>query len=393
MVERNGSLKHIVVPYLFVEIAKRRAAHLKKYPDAPLLSLGIGDTTEPIPSIIADEMAMKAAALGTKEGYQGYGDPFGPLSLREKIAHVLYGGKVGADEIFISDGSKCDIGRLQFLFGPGTSIALQDPAYPVYGLASLISGKKAIHYMPCKEEDQFLPDIQAIPKVDLIYLCSPNNPTGALFSKRALQKVILLAKERGSIIIYDAAYASYIREEGYPRSIFELEGASEVAIETNSLSKLAGFTGVRLGWTVVPSSLKFSDGTPVQKDWRQVMSSLFNGPSNIATAGAVAALSPQGLLKCRELQDHYLKNAKTLKTALEKKGYSVFGGTNAPFLFLNIKGQSSWALFDYLLETAHLITTPGAGFGPSGEGYLRLSSFGSSEQMVEAANRLSNALK
>ncbi len=385
MVNRNDKLAQFQASYLFLEITKRKEALLASCPEAKLISLGIGDTTEPIPAIISEAMERFASALATKRGYRGYGEPFGDPALREKIAENYPG--IEPDEIFVSDGSKCDIGRLQLLFDEMTPVAVQDPSYPVYEIASLLYGKKEITFLPCLEENDFVPDFSLVKEGSLIYICNPNNPTGVALTKEQLSSVVKIAKERSSLIIYDSAYASYIRDN-CPRSIYEIEGAKEVAIETASLSKMAGFTGIRLGWTVVPKEICFKDGSPLIKDWERIVSSLFNGASNIAQAGAAATLSAAGQKACRALQDRYLQNATLLKAALKSCGLTSVGGEHAPYLFVSFKGRSSWELFDELLEKAHLITTPGVGFGVSGESYLRLSAFGKKEEIEEAASHL-----
>jgi LL-diaminopimelate aminotransferase len=399
MVKRNPNIAKLKASYLFPEINMRRQQFLAKHPDAKLISLGIGNTTEPITPSITLALERSAKRQGTLEGYTGYGPEQGLLELRQRIANGYYNDRISADEMFISDGSKCDIGRLQQLFGSEVTIAVQDPSYPVYVDGSVITGLTGsydserghypgIVYMPCTPENQFFPDLSQLPRTDLIYFCSPNNPTGAVATHQQLEALVAFARKNRSIIIYDAAYASYIRDAALPRSIFEIEGAEECALETNSFSKLAGFTGVRLGWTVVPEKLKFEDGSSVRADWNRITTTIFNGASNIVQVGALAVLQEPGLSEVRGLVDFYLANAQILKKALEKAKISVYGGVNAPYLWAHFPGRKSWEVFQEILETKHLVTTPGLGYGPSGEGFIRFSAFGHRAAILEAAERL-----
>ncbi|MBN4067010.1 LL-diaminopimelate aminotransferase [Simkania negevensis] len=403
MVSRNPEIAHLQANYLFVEIGARKKGLLAKNPKADLINLGIGDTTEPIPAVIVEALTKKTKQLGSSTEYTGYGKAIGIQKLREGIAQKMYKNSISADDIFISDGAKPDLGRLQILFGRHSTLAVQDPSYPVYIATSVMTGKTkgynsdsgqydAIVYMPCKPENSFCPNLEQLPRTDLIYICSPNNPTGAVLTHQQLKKLVHIAHKNRSLIIFDAAYAGFIRDPSLPRSIYEVEGAEEVAIEVSSFSKLAGFTGVRLGWSVVPRQLHFDDGSSVQQDWIQIVSTFFNSASNIAQAGGLAAISDEGLQQSQILCDYYLDNANILRDAIESAGYTCFGGDNAPYLWTDIKGEKSWELFDRLLHKAHLVTTPGAGFGPTGEGFLRLSAFGKRDQIVEAAQRLKNAL-
>ncbi len=404
MVKRNENIAKLQSGYLFPEINRRKKEFLEKNPDAKIISLGIGDTTEPITRHIDKGLVDAASGLGTSEGYSGYGDEQGLTELREKIASKIYNGIVSGDEVFVSDGAKPDIGRLQLLFGNDARVALQDPAYPVYIDSSVMFGKTGnydnsngkfdgIVYMPCLPENDFFPDLQKLPKADVIFFCSPNNPTGAVATREQLQSLVEYAKKNKSIIIFDAAYSEYIKDKNLPKSIFEINGAEEVAIEINSFSKPVGFTGVRLGWTVVPNELKFDDGSLVRQDWNRVMTTLFNGASNISQQGGLAALDEQGLKEMKEIVSFYMENAKIIKSALKDIGYDVYGGNNAPYLWARIKGMSSWEAFDYILEKANIVTTPGVGFGKAGEGFLRFSAFGHREDINEAVKRLKECLK
>ena len=308
--------------------------------------------------------------------------------LREKIATTIYRDLIKPEEIFVSDGAKCDLGRLQMLFGHDISIAVQDPSYPVYIDGSLIQGVKKIVSLPCTPENQFFPDLASAPRTDLIYFCSPNNPTGAIVTRSQLEELVKFAERNRSIIIFDSAYANYIQDPSLPKSIYEIEGAKKVAIEISSFSKLAGFTGVRLGWTVVPEELLYDDGVSVKADWNRLTSTIFNGASNIAQAGGCAVLDEQGFKEALEITKFYLENAKIIKATLESLGYEVFGGVNAPYLWVRFKGKKSWDVFQQFLEQHHIVTTPGAGFGPAGEGFVRFTAFGHRENILEAVSRL-----
>ncbi|MFA6915823.1 MAG: LL-diaminopimelate aminotransferase [Parachlamydiales bacterium] len=388
--KRNAGIASLSTHYLFREINSRKREFLKNHPQAELIHLGIGDTTQPIPASVAKELTHAARKLGTVRGYTGYGPEQGLKELREAIAKQFYNNTIKPEEIFISDGAKCDIGRLQMLFGPDVSIAVQDPAYPVYIDGSKIQGVTEIHYMACNPKNHFFPDLKKLPRTDLIYFCSPNNPTGAVATKEQLERLVQFAQKNRSIILFDAAYACYIQDSTLPKSIFEIEGAQSVAIEVNSFSKIAGFTGVRLGWTVVPEELKYDDGHSVRSDWSRLMSTVFNGASNITQAGGLAILREEGINEIIHLNNYYMENAAILKNALQNVGYKVFGGENAPYLWTEFPGQKSWEVFQYLLERYHLVTTPGSGFGPEGEGFIRFTAFGTRNAILDAAKRISS---
>lgn len=390
MTRRNENLKQLSTNYLFPEVNRRKQLFLKQTPNASLISLGIGDTTEPIPFPISEGLAAAAQQLGTKQGYTGYGPEQGIMELRARIASKLYHNKVLADDVFISDGAKCDIGRLQQLFGSEVTVAVQDPAYPVYVDGSLLQGVKQIVYMACTPENNFWPNWGNSPRTDLIYICSPNNPTGTAATRQQLEQLVALAQKNRSIIIYDAAYANYIRDPSLPSSIFDIEGADKVAIEVNSFSKLAGFTGVRLGWTVVKDALKYDDGSSVKADWKRVISTIFNGASNIAQAGGLSVLTDHGLEEIRHVTNFYLENAALIKQALKMKGWQVFGGDHAPFLWVRFPDRDSWDVFQEFLSKAQIVTTPGSGFGQAGGGFIRFSAFGHRDQILEAIERVSN---
>ena len=403
MIERNTGFSNLTAGYLFPEVARRRREYAASHPEAKIISLGIGNTTEPLSKHIAKAMSDYALGLATAAGYSGYGDEQGNTALRARIAEVFYKGMADSSEVFISDGAKCDIARIQTLFGDKVKIAVQDPAYPVYVDGSVIvhaagknngNGYEGITYLPCTEENDFFPELSKIEKNTLIYICSPNNPTGATATKEQLSKLVDFANKNGCIIIYDAAYFAFIRDENLPKTIYEIPGARTCAIEVNSFSKPAGFTGVRLGWSVVPNELKFADGSSVNRDWNRVMTTLFNGASNIAQAGGIAALDEQGLKDMAEQVDYYLENGKLIKSTLDgenfkKAGVQAFFTGNGPYVWAKFPGKKSWDVFDKLLDECHVVTTPGSGFGPSGESFIRFSSFGHRADIEEACKRLS----
>jgi LL-diaminopimelate aminotransferase len=403
MVKRNPNIAKLPAGYLFPEIGRRRRALLERQPDADIISLGIGNTTEPLTPHITAGLRDAAAKLGTAEGYSGYDDdPRGQAllqNLKTKLSERWYRGRISPEEIFISDGAKCDCGRLQLLFGAGVSIAVQDPAYPVYVDGSVMIGATGVHdkergqfngivYLPCTPSNDFFPNLSALPRTDLIYFCSPNNPTGAVSTRGQLKKLVDFAVRNGSIVIFDAAYAAFIRDDRLPRSIFEIEGSRGAAIEVNSFSKPIGFTGVRLGWTVIPRELVFDDGSPMGKDWSRVMSTVFNGASNIAQYGALAALDDEGLAEMQQTVGYYMENARIIKEGLAGLGLKSHGGVNSPYIWAEFPGRKSWDVFTEILEKAHVVTTPGSGFGPSGEGFIRFSAFGHRADVTEAVRRL-----
>jgi LL-diaminopimelate aminotransferase len=402
-VGRNRCFSNLTAGYLFPEVARRRKDFQEKNPGARVISLGVGNTTEPLNPRITEGLRLGAERLGTREGYSGYGDEQGMGELRAGIAKRLYRCRIEPREVFVSDGAKCDIGRLQTLFGSGVSIAVQDPAYPVYVDGSVIvgaagpaeaggEGYSGIAYLPCTPANGFFPDLASVPATDLFYFCSPNNPTGACATRKQLEDLVAFARRNGTILIYDAAYAEYISDPALPKSIFEIEGARSVAIEVNSFSKPVGFTGVRLGWTVVPDELRFSDGTPVAKDWNRLMTTLFNGASNVAQSGGLACLSDEGLAEMRDSIAYYMGNAAAIKSGLSRIGIENYGGTDAPYIWARFPGKSSWEAFEDILEACAVVTTPGSGFGPAGESFLRFSAFGHREDVEEAVHRLESRL-
>jgi len=416
MVKRNTRLSALKAGYLFPEIARRRKEFAAANPEDParpetrIISLGVGNTTEPILPHTGKGLIERAEKLGTREGYSGYQDE-GLPELRKKIIDVFYsdslsgnsfsGNSFSIEEIFISDGAKCDIGRLQLLFGPETTAVVQDPSYPVYVDGSVLigaagnwagEGYKGIVYLPCTAENNYFPDLSKVPESSIIYFCSPNNPTGATATREQLMELVIAAKNKGCIIIFDAAYCEYIRDPQLPRSIYQIPGARECAIEVNSFSKSAGFTGVRLGWTVVPKELCYAGGESINSDWYRVMGTIFNGASNIAQAGGLAALSKEGMEETRQLCDFYLGNAALIRNALQKLGVSVVGGDNSPYIWAHFPGRDSWDVFEEILKNSRVVTTPGSGFGPSGKAFIRFSAFGRRSDVEEACRRLA-ALK
>lgn len=398
-VPRNANLAKLQAGYLFPEIGRRRAAYLAENPGADIISLGVGDTTMPIPEHICDALTGGASKLGTQDGYSGYGAEQGMAALREKISKVLYEDKIAPSEVFVSDGAKCDISRLQQVFGSNVTIAVQDPSYPVYVDTAVMQGQTGLYddsksqfdgiqYMKCDATNGFFPDLSTVKRTDLIFFCSPNNPTGAAATKEQLTQLVQFAKKNGSIIIFDAAYAPFINDPSVPTSIFEIDGARDCAIEVNSFSKYAGFTGVRLGWVIVPDNLKFEDGSPVRDDFNRIMTTCFNGASNISQAGGMGCLDEAGRKEIQQLIDYYLGNAALLRKTMTDLGFDVYGGTDAPYIWVGFPGKKSWDVFSEILEKARVVTIPGAGFGPGGEGYLRLSAFAPRAACEEACKRL-----
>ncbi|XP_059671147.1 probable LL-diaminopimelate aminotransferase, chloroplastic [Cornus florida] len=403
-VPRNANMESLRNGYLFPEIAARELEHAQKYPQEKLIRLGVGDTTEPIPDIITSAMAEHVHALSTFRGYRGYGAEQGNMELRKAIVKTFYGDiGVKCNEIFVSDGAQSDISRLQMLLGSNVTIAVQDPSFPAYIDTSVIIGQAGkfmeesgkyehIVYMNCRPENNFFPDLSNTPRTDIIFFCSPNNPTGNAASYQQLQQLVEFAMKNGSILVYDSAYAAYITD-GSPKSIFEIPGAREVAIEISSFSKFAGFTGVRLGWTVVPEQLSYANGFRIIKDFNRVVCTCFNGASNIAQAGGLACLSSEGYQALNGVINHYMENAKIIFDSFASIGLNVYGGKNAPFIWVHFPGLRSWDVFNQLLDKAHILTVPGEGFGPGGEEFIRVSAFGHRESILEASRRLKMLFK
>lgn len=382
--------------YLFSTIAKKVAKYTEENPDKQIIKLGIGDVTRPIVPACVEAMHKAVDEIGTTEGFKGYGPEQGYDFLRTAIVENDYktrGVKIEKDEIFVSDGAKCDCGNIVDIFGKGNKVAITDPVYPVYLDTNIMSGREVI-YLPVTAENNFVPELPK-EKVDMIYLCFPNNPTGTVLTKEELKKWIDYAKENNSVILYDAAYEAFITEENIPHSIYEVEGAKEVAIEFRSYSKTAGFTGVRCAYVVIPKELKgkTKDGQEVSynKLWNRRTCTKFNGVSYIVQRAAEATYSEEGRKQIQENINYYLENARIIKQGLEKAGFTCYGGVNSPYVWLKVPdGMTSWEFFDELLEKANVVGTPGSGFGPHGEGYFRLTAFGTKENTQKAIERIMN---
>ena len=404
MVQVNSDYLKLKAGYLFPEISRRIKDFTSKNPDADLIRLGIGDVTEPLP--LACREAMKAAIeeMGTIQGFRGYGPEQGYQWLRESISKNDYlsrGCEISADEIFVSDGSKCDSSNILDILGKGNKIAVTDPVYPVYVDTNVMTGRtgeanssgeySGLNYIPLNSENGFE---AAIPKekFDLIYLCFPNNPTGAVATRDQLVSWVNYAKENDSLILFDAAYEAFIKDDSIPHSIFEIEGSKDCAIEFRSFSKNAGFTGTRCAFTVIPRSLKGKAGNQevdLWSLWNRRQSTKFNGVSYIVQRGAEAVYSEEGQKQIKKLVSFYMENAQIIKENLTSAGYQVFGAINAPYAWIKTPNNlSSWDFFDFLIERANVVGTPGSGFGAAGEGYFRLSAFNSRENVQKAMQRI-----
>ncbi len=407
MANINTHYDKLSAGYLFPEIARRTDAFLDAQPKAQVMRLGIGNTTEPLPKSVIAGLHDAVDQMARAETYRGYADTGeGEPEMRAALAkrYAKYGVELRASEVFVSDGAKSDSANIQSIFGIDNVIAVQDPAYPVYVDSNVIAGRTGeavddqydgLVYMPCTEANGFMPDVPD-QKVDLIYICSPNNPTGAVASRARLQAFVDYAREHRAVIIFDAAYAGYISDADLPRSIYEVEGAKSCAIEINSFSKDTGFTGVRLGWSIVPMDLVVEDTAPgkVNALWGRRQNTFFNGASNIVQLGALSVFTEQGERECREMIAYYMENARIIREGLESIGLTVFSGVHAPFLWLKTPGgTSSWDFFDKLLSEAHVVGTPGSGFGPAGEGYFRLSAFGHRENIEQAVASIQTNLR
>ncbi len=393
--------------YLFPEISRRVNEYILSNPGKRIIKMGIGDVTQPLVPAVVEAFHEGVDEMAKAESFKGYGPEQGYPFLREVIAKNDYQERdidISADDIFISDGSKCDTGNIQEIFSHDNKIAICDPVYPVYNDTTVMSGKtglrksngyyEGIIYMPCTEENGFTPDLPE-EKPDLIFLCYPNNPTGAVATNIELKRWVDYASENNSIILYDAAYEAFITQEDIPHSIYEIEGAKKVAIEFRSFSKTAGFTGTRCAFTVVPRELEAYDNNgsphPVKPLWNRRQSTKFNGVSYPVQKAAAAVYSERGKKEVAEVISYYMENARIMKQSLADAGYKVFGGVNAPYIWLKSKdGTDSWALFDKMLKEANIVGTPGSGFGPSGEGYFRFSAFADRENVLEAMERIRN---
>ncbi|MBN1567164.1 MAG: LL-diaminopimelate aminotransferase [Acidobacteria bacterium] len=403
----NENFLKLQAGYLFPEIGKRRRAFQQAHPEVKIISMGIGDVTEPLAPAVIEAMHKAVGEMGRKETFHGYDDDgIGYAFLREAISKNDFqarGAAIEPDEIFVSDGAKSDTANIQELFGLDSIMAVPDPVYPVYVDSNVMAGRtgpmteqrtyQGIVYMPSVVENKFVPDL---PKenADIIYLCFPNNPTGAVATRAQLERWVEYAKKNRAVILFDAAYEAYIGDPEIPHSIYEIAGAKEVAIEFRSFSKTAGFTGVRCAFTVVPKELHAvsKTGRPVALNpmWSRRLCTKFNGVSYITQRGAAATYTPEGKAQIQNTVAVYMNNARIIRETLASLGYQVYGGVNAPYIWLKTPpGLGSWEFFDRLLEKANVVTTPGSGFGPSGEGYVRLTAFGDPANVREALDRIS----
>jgi LL-diaminopimelate aminotransferase len=391
--------------YLFYQLRRRVSQFRADHPDADIISLGLGDVTQPLAPVIVAAMKDAVDEMSKQETFRGYGQSKGYDFLVDAIIENAYkhrGIELAREEVFVSDGSKCDLGNMAEIFGIANVVAVPDPVFPLYVDTNVMAGRsgailangqyEGIVYMPCNVENEFVPELPD-KEVDLIYLCFPNNPTGAVARKEQLEKWIEYARNCNAIILYDGAYEAYIVDADVPHSIYEVDGAKEVAIEFRSFSKTAGFTGVRCGYIVIPKQLEARTSTgqviKVNPIWSRRHNTKFNGVSYITQAGAAAVFSKDGKEQIRKTIDLYLNNASVLRKGLEQSGYTMYGGVNAPYIWMRIPGgTSSWDFFDYLLEKAQVVVTPGSGFGQSGEGYVRLSALATPDNVVRAVERL-----
>ena len=404
MIKINENFLNLQDSYLFSTVAKKVAEFVKNHPDKKVIKLGIGDVTKPIVPAVIEAMHKATDELAKSETFRGYGPEQGYDFLRNAIIENDFKGLgIEADEIFVSDGAKCDCGNIVDIFGKDNKVAITDPVYPVYIDTNVMSGRSGnynkengmyenVVYMPVTKENNFVPEL---PKehVVMIYLCFPNNPTGTVLKKDELKKFVDYAKENHSIILFDSAYEVFITEDNVPHSIYEIEGAKDVAIEFRSYSKTAGFTGVRCAYVVIPKTVfgYTEDGTKVSlnKLWNRRTTTKFNGVSYVVQRAAEATYSKEGRKQILENIKYYQENAKIIKTGLQEAGFEVFGGVNSPYIWLKTpKNMKSWEFFDKLLEEANVVGTPGSGFGPSGEGYFRLTAFGTQENSIEAIKRI-----
>ena len=384
--------------YLFSQIAQKVAEFSKQHPEKKIIKMGIGDVTLPLAPAVVEAMTKAVAEMGDKETFRGYGPEQGYDFLHKALVdyYKSFGVELDSDEIFVSDGAKSDCGNITDIFSDANVILVPDPVYPVYLDTNIMRGRKVV-FMYGKPENGFLPMPEEGVKADVIYLCSPNNPTGASYSKEQLKIWVDYARKNDAVILYDAAYETFIDDPEIPRSIFTVEGAKECAIELCSFSKTAGFTGTRCGYTVVPKALvrKTADGREMSlnKMWLRRQTTKFNGVPYIVQRGAEAVFSPEGQKQCRENLAYYKENARIMAEALKEKGIKFYGGDNSPYIWMQCpNGMKSWEFFDYLLEKLAIVGTPGAGFGTMGEGYFRLTAFGSREATIEAMDRIKEGL-
>jgi LL-diaminopimelate aminotransferase len=404
MARINENYLKLAAGYLFPEIGRRVNEYQSQHPEAKIIRMGIGDVTMPLVPSVIEAFHQGVEEMAKAETFKGYGPEQGYAFLRDAIAKNEYvdkGVNVAADEIFVSDGSKCDTGNILEIFGIDNKIAVQDPVYPVYVDTSVMGGRTGIKldtgyyegliYMPCNAENNFTPALPS-ERADIIYLCYPNNPTGTTVSKDELTKWVQYAKANQSVILFDAAYEAFITQDDVPHSIYEIEGAREVAIEFRSFSKKAGFTGTRLGFIVIPKELKAYSANGEAKSlhalWARRHTTKFNGASYPVQRAAAAIYTPEGKKEVQAVIDYYMENARIMRESLAQMGYSVYGGVNAPYVWVKKGETKSWDLFDIFLHEANVVGTPGSGFGPSGETYFRFSAFAQRENVIEAMERL-----
>ncbi len=406
MIRINDNYRKLAKSYLFVEIGRRVADFQQDNPDTRVIKLGIGDVTRALPQSVIAAFHEGVDEQGSDETFRGYGPEQGYAFLREAIAQSDFaprGCGISADEIFVSDGAKCDTGNFQELFAADSTVAVPDPVYPVYVDTNVMAGRtgvfrdgayEGLRYLRGTEENGFVPP-PPDEQVDLVYLCFPNNPTGAVATKEQLAEWVAYAREHRALILFDAAYEAFIRDDSLPHSIYEVEGAREVAVEFRSLSKTAGFTGTRLAYTIVPKELRAADAEgapqPVWDLWNRRQSTKFNGVSYPVQRAAAAVFTAEGRREVRELSDYYLANASLIRRTMTDLGYSCTGGENSPYVWIRT-GTDSWSFFDSVLRKAGVVITPGAGFGAGGEGYVRISAFNHREQVEEALTRIRRAL-
>ena len=391
MLKVNENYLKLESNYLFSDIAKRVKAYSEENPDAEIIRLGIGDVTQPLCSEVIDTLHAAVDEMGKADTFKGYAPDLGYEFLRNTIAlndYKLRGCDISADEIFVSDGAKSDCANIQEIFSTDCVAAVGNPVYPVYADTNVMAGRRLV-YMPCTRENGFVPEMPK-EEVDIIYLCYPNNPTGTTITKEALQAWVDYANKTGAVILYDAAYEAYISKEGIPHSIYECEGARQCAIEFHSFSKNAGFTGVRLGYTVIPKDL-VRGGVALHGLWARRHGTKYNGAPYIIQRAGEAVYSEKGKAQIKAQIAYYMKNAAYIYEGLKSAGYEVYGGVNAPYIWLKTpEGMGSWDYFDLLLKKAQVVGTPGAGFGSCGEGYFRLTAFGNYENTVKAVERIKN---
>ena len=379
--------------YLFSTIAHKVAEYQTAHPEADVIRLGIGDVTLPLAKPVIEALHKAVEEMAHKETFRGYGPEQGYDFLREAIRNYYAGRGIALElgEIFISDGAKSDLGNLLDLFSVNNTVLVPDPVYPVYVDDNVMAGR-TIRYMAANAENNFLPMPDETTQADIVYLCSPNNPTGATYTTAQLAQWVRWAKEHHAVILFDAAYECFVSEEGCARSIYEVEGAKEVAVEVCSFSKIAGFTGTRCGYTVVPFAIQ-SEGQSLNKMWLRRQTTKFNGVPYIVQRGAEAVFTQEGMREIQQNLDYYRNNAAVIAAALDEAGVWYCGGKNSPYIWLRCpNGMGSWEFFDWLLDTAHIVGTPGEGFGPCGEGYFRLTAFGDAQRTKEAAERLKTVL-